>query len=159
MLLQQENRYRSSSRSWIVISLSEFIWDADKETLTLIIFEPRLVLAFLSILSWLSGLQSPDNISLRPHCNSRFLFIKDLKCYAISSVLTWKKENQMSLNATSRRYNSAVCHVLCFVRWGKRIEKILIARWSELLNCGSAFSKHARAYSAHPLNPHPRRLK
>ena len=44
-------------------SVSEFIWAANKETLTLrIIFEPRLVLALLLILSWL------QSISLCTHC-------------------------------------------------------------------------------------------
>ena len=37
--------------------------------------------------------------------------------------------------------------------------KLSIARWSELLNCDSALSKHARAYSVHPESPYSQMLK
>ena len=53
-LSQQEKRYRTSARPWKK-SVSEFIWAADKETPTLITSQPRLVLALLSILSWLQS--------------------------------------------------------------------------------------------------------
>ena len=63
----------------------------------------------------------------------------------------------MSHNATSGR-DETVPSVMFFVLpvEGKELkQEMSIACWSELLNCDSAFSKHARAYSAHPLNPPP----
>ena len=46
-----------------------------------------------------------------------------------------------------------------FCLFRERIEKMSIARRSELLKCDSALSKHARGYFAHPLNLYPQRLK
>ena len=119
MLLQQVNRYWSSSHSWkICVGIHLSCQQRN----------PHMDNFFNLVLFSLFSRSSPDNLSLCPHCNSRFLFIKEIvvhiKCYAISSVLTWKKDKQMSHNATSVRDNCAVCHVLCFVPLGKRIEKI-----------------------------------
>ena len=51
----------------------------DKVASALIFFEPRIVLALLSILSWL------QSFSFRPHCNSRFLLIKELLSHNVTS--------------------------------------------------------------------------
>ena len=75
-------------------SVSEFIWAANKETLTLIIFEPRLVLALFFILSWL------QSISLLPHCIvildfylKKTRIVVRIKYYTIESVFkTWRKD-------------------------------------------------------------------
>ena len=75
-------------------SVSEFIWAANKQTLTLIVFEPRLVIALLLILSWW------QSISLHPHCTVILDFcllktriVVHIKGYAVSSVFkTWKKD-------------------------------------------------------------------
>ena len=77
----------STKFSFMEKSVSGFIWAADKDTLTLITFEPRLVLAFLRypLLTILITI-SRQCLSLRPHCNSRFLFIKDLLLF-LSSVM------------------------------------------------------------------------
>ena len=75
-----------------------------------------------------------------------------------------RSKNTPALQATQHNFQSRqLCclgqifwpssHVLCFVSWDKRIEKMPITLWSEVLNCDSALSKHVRAYSAPPLNP------
>ena len=58
-------------------------------------------------------------------------------------------------------HNSTSGQVMSFVLYleAKELKEMSIARWSELLNCVSALSTHARTYSAHPLNPCPQMLK
>ena len=122
MLSQLEKRYRSTMEK----SMSGFIWAVDKETLndnfwtefsSCFSLDPLLTL--LITIPW-------QSIFRRPHCNSWFLFIKELLLFissvlkAISLISTWKKDNEMSHNETSVRDNCAVCHVLCLVLWGQR---------------------------------------
>ena len=70
-------------------SVSEFIWAANQETLTFIIFEPHLVLALLMILSWFTLYAIYIPLSAL-YCNSRFPFTKDPYCSSYQ-VLVWKK--------------------------------------------------------------------
>ena len=108
---------------------------------------------------------SRQSISLRSHCNSRFLFIKDLLLFISSGVqsVRYKLGQKDKQNVTHRIFLLGQlcrlsCCLFCPLRQKNR-KKMSIARWSELPNCDSVFSKHARAYSAHPLNPYPQRLK
>ena len=175
MLSQQEKRYRSSSPLWKNLrqnqpgtrllggeiflfacssygacsqAMLEFIWATDKETLTLMIFEPCLVLTLHLILSWLQSI--PLHPILDFHLQKTRIVVH-IKCYKISSLLTWKKDKEVSHNAASGHHNCAICHALCFVCRGKRIEKMLIARWSEELNNDSALSASTRERTLHNL--------
>ena len=82
-------------------SVSEFIWAANKETRTLIIFEPRLVLALLFDPLLSTIYISPSAL----YCNSRFLFLKDPYCCSYGKWLR---------NVTQRNFRSPqLCLLSC----------------------------------------------
>ena len=71
----------------------------------------------------------------------------------------------MSYNTTCDCNNCAICHVFCYVCWGKRCENK--CRSHDDVNCSTMIAPFPSTREpntqhpgcAHPLNPHPQRLK
>ena len=136
MMSQQDKRSRKDQEK-IKFSSMENMWGANKETLTLIILEPCSVLPRLSIPFWIYWLHLSlpiQTVILDFFLLKTYYFVVHIKYYVMNSVLTWKKINKC--HTVQLPVATTVLSVMFFVE--AKLKKImLIAAWSELLNCDS----------------------
>ena len=94
------------------------------------------------------------------NCEFKWLFNSKMKWpVALSEEFFTRGGYQFKICVTWARSRIQPWSHVFFCPSRQKMEENWIAHWIEPFNCDSTLSKHAKAYSAHPLNPYPQRLK